>query len=64
MNGISVNGIVRMGALNSFEEITSINWHLKFCNNLICLCLGAKKYLFANEFVQINAMNLVFKELL
>jgi hypothetical protein len=44
MNGISVNGIVRMGALNSF---------------------GVQIYLFlANEFVQISALNFVFKELL
>jgi hypothetical protein len=48
-----------MGALNCFEELTSINWHLNVAISVIGLSLGAKKKIVTNEILQICAFNCV-----
>jgi hypothetical protein len=55
------NDIVRMGALNCFEELTSTNMQL---NSIIGLSLGAKTFFFTNEILQIDASRIVFKSCL
>jgi hypothetical protein len=52
------NDIVRIRALNCFEELTSTNKQL---NNIIGLSLNAKTFFFTNEILQINASRIVFK---
>jgi hypothetical protein len=37
------NQIIKMGIFNCFEELTSVKLHLKYCNSIIGLSLGAKK---------------------
>jgi hypothetical protein len=39
-----VNQILEVGALNCFEELTSINWHLNVAISVIGLSLGAKNF--------------------
>jgi hypothetical protein len=55
------NDIVRTGALNCFEELTSTNKQL---NNITSLCLSAKTLFFNNEILQIDASRIVFKSCL
>ncbi len=47
-----VNQIIRMGALNCFEVLTSINWHLNVVIALLACPLSAKEKSMANEIVQ------------
>jgi hypothetical protein len=56
------NHIPRMGALNCFEELTSINWHLNvvILYRLILRCKPKKKRKKVspiNEIVEIGALN-------
>lgn len=37
------NQIIKMGFFNCFEELTSVKLHLKYCNSIVRLSLGAKK---------------------
>jgi hypothetical protein len=54
------NHIPRMGALNCFEELTSINWHLNvvILYRLILRCKPTKRKVSPiNEIVKIGALN-------
>lgn len=49
--------IGRIRALNCFDRLTLVNWHLKCCNSIIGLYLTAKKKVLNNDIVQIGALN-------
>jgi hypothetical protein len=51
------NQIGRIRALNCFDQLTLVNWHLKCCNSVIGLYLTAKKKVLNNEIVQIGALH-------